>query len=222
MPRRLTPPLAFAAASAVVVGIATARDRYGSFAELAADTREGADWRVVARPGTSGVLVLAPHGGGIEPGTSELARAVAGEDHALYLFEGLRRDDNAALHVTSTRFDEPRVAPLLSEATRVLALHGCTGREAFAYVGGGDETLVRRVSEALTSAGVTVRPAPASLAGDDARNVCNRGRTGRGVQVELTRALRATLFEGLDAAGRARPTAALARLAAALRGALDA
>lgn len=203
-----------------MVSTAAARDRYGSFAELAADTREGTDWRVIARPGSSGVLVLAPHGGGIEPGTSELARAVAGEDHALYLFEGLRREDNAALHVTSTRFDEPRVAPLLSEAARVIALHGCAGREAFAYVGGGDDELVARVTEALRSAGVAVRPAPPSLAGDDARNVCNRGRSGRGVQVELTSALRATLFRALDAAGRGTPTPALARLAAALRGAL--
>jgi phage replication-related protein YjqB (UPF0714/DUF867 family) len=213
--RSLLPiPLVLAAATAL------AADRYASFAELARATREGVDWRVEARAGRTGVLVLAPHGGGIEAGTSELARAVAGDDHSLYLFEGLRARDNGDLHITSTRFDEPRLAPLLADARRVLSLHGCQGREPVAYVGGRDEALARRVTEALGRIGVAARPPEDALAGADRRNVCNRGRSGAGVQVELTRALRAELVEGLDPAGRTRATPALGRLAAALREAL--
>jgi phage replication-related protein YjqB (UPF0714/DUF867 family) len=53
------------------------------------------------------VAVIAPHGGGIEPGTSELATAIAGDDFSLYLFEGLKSAGNGELHITSTNFDEP-------------------------------------------------------------------------------------------------------------------
>lgn len=211
-----------AAALALLAGAALLRadDRYGSLEELRAATKEGVDWRVEARASKDGVLVLAPHGGGIEAGTSELARAVAGDDHALFLFEGLRARDNEELHVTSTRFDEPRLGPLLKAARRVLALHGCQGKEAIAYVGGRDEALGARVTTALKAAGFDARPATGELAGTAKENVCNRGATGRGAQLELTRALRASLFEGLDPAGRRRPTPALKRLADALRGAL--
>src|SRR5215207_4035760 len=58
--------------------------------------------------------VIAPHGGGIEPGTSELCLAVAGYHPATldatppggvtfdyWMFEGLRRTGNGDLHVTS-------------------------------------------------------------------------------------------------------------------------
>jgi phage replication-related protein YjqB (UPF0714/DUF867 family) len=45
------------------------------------------------------LAILAPHGGGIEPGTSELAEAVAGEGLSFYAFEGLKRSGNAVLHV---------------------------------------------------------------------------------------------------------------------------
>ncbi len=227
--RRRRAPAAAAACVGLAAGLglgpgagpAAARDRFGSIAELAAATREGVDWRVEARPGRTDALVLAPHGGGIEPGTSELARAVAGERHALYLFEGLRGDGNGELHVTSTRFEEPRLTPLLAQAARVLALHGCVGDEPAALLGGRDEALVARLGRSLRRAGVEVRPAPADLGGESPRNVCNRGRSGRGAQVELTRGLRASLFAGLGAAGRARPTPRFAEVVAALRAALE-
>jgi len=53
-------------------------DRYESFDELCKHAIEGRDFRIrtASRPGQ--VAVIAPHGGGIEPGTSELAEAIAG------------------------------------------------------------------------------------------------------------------------------------------------
>ena len=35
------------------------------------------------------IVIIAPHGGGIEPGTSELAIAIAGEELSFAVFEGL-------------------------------------------------------------------------------------------------------------------------------------
>lgn len=54
------------------------------------------------------VVVLAIHGGGIEPGTSELANQIGNEgNYTLYGFDGMKSSGNSDLHITSTRFDEP-------------------------------------------------------------------------------------------------------------------
>ncbi len=59
------------------------------------------------RSGSSGILVMAPHGGGIEPGTGDIADGVAGQHHSFYCFKGIKKQGNRALHITSNRFDEP-------------------------------------------------------------------------------------------------------------------
>ena len=100
-------------------------DRYSSFAALADSEREGVDYRIVLQRTAAVHCVVAPHGGGIEPGTSELASAIAARDHSLYAFEGLKRADNLDLHVTSTRFDEPQCLALIaSSVTLPLTEHG--------------------------------------------------------------------------------------------------
>src|SRR5690349_21546175 len=53
-------------------------DAYASFRDLARAEREHDAWHVESRVGVSAIAVVAPPGGGIEPGTSELARAIAG------------------------------------------------------------------------------------------------------------------------------------------------
>ena len=89
---------------------------YRSYADLARAQTRGRDYRIVVeRRPASPVAVIAPHGGGIENGTSELARAIAASDFSLYLFEGLRRSRNyTALHLTSRCFDEPQCLGLIA------------------------------------------------------------------------------------------------------------
>jgi phage replication-related protein YjqB (UPF0714/DUF867 family) len=57
------------------------------------------------------VAIIAPHGGKIEPGTSEIAAAIAGDDYSLYRFQGLRDRPREELHITSAKFDEPTCGP---------------------------------------------------------------------------------------------------------------
>ncbi|MGH1454679.1 MAG: poly-gamma-glutamate hydrolase family protein [Paracoccaceae bacterium] len=85
------------------------------------------DFEITAIDRQSPSLILAPHGGGIERGTCELARAIAGDDHNLYLFQGKMRSGNNALHITSTRFYETAMDRLLAKADHVLAVHGSKG-----------------------------------------------------------------------------------------------
>jgi phage replication-related protein YjqB (UPF0714/DUF867 family) len=83
-------------------------------------------------------LVLAPHAGGIEPGTSELAEAIAARTCSLYMFEGLKRTNNCDLHITSTHFDEPDCLIALGRSDTVLAIHGEDSDTSVTYIGGRD------------------------------------------------------------------------------------
>lgn len=197
-------------------------DRYGSFAELARHEREGRAWRVRLRPGASAFAILAPHGGRIERGTSWLADAIAGAEHTFYAFEGLRRRANHRLHVTSNRFDEPRALAAAARAHTVLTVHGAAGAEAAVYVGGRDEALRERLLAALAGAGFAAAPDPSpTRQGRGVTNICNRGRSGCGVQLELPVGMRRRLFER-EAAGVWRPNAAAVRLVQTVRAVLEA
>ncbi|WP_321882763.1 poly-gamma-glutamate hydrolase family protein [Burkholderia cepacia] len=165
---------------------------YRGFSDLAKAQAEGADYRVhvCSRVGSS-IAVIAPHGGRIEQYTSEFARAVAGSDFNLYLFEGVRRAGNyAALHLTSNRFDEPRCLELLSCCDYVVAIHGCSGQTQQALVGGRDEPLKVAIGQAIAELGVDTRLRGHLFPATDPKNICNRGRRGVGVQIEMTMALR--------------------------------
>jgi len=165
---------------------------YGCFADLAMAQLEGADFNVyVQRRCGSAIGILAPHGGAIEAGTSEIARAVAGSEFNLYLFEGIRHSGNyAALHLTSHRFDEPRCLELLTACDHVIAIHGCRGDAAQALLGGLDVGLKERICAAIGSAGIETRLDGHQFHAVHPRNICNRGRRRAGVQIELTSALR--------------------------------
>jgi len=59
-------------------------DEYPNFAALAAAHKEGGDYdRIVRRRDAAKVIVLAPHGGRIEPRTDSIAEAIAANDFSL-------------------------------------------------------------------------------------------------------------------------------------------
>lgn len=198
-------------------------DHYRCVTDLAADTVRGRDYDVVVRcrGRDSGVVVAAPHGGGIEAATSELAAAIAGGDHALYAFEGLRPEGNDALHVTSARFDEPAAVRLVTAAQTAVTVHGCRGRRPRVYVGGLNTALVARVGSCLARAGFPVAHPPRGLEGRTPANLTNRARHA-GVQLELSGPLRAQLVTGDTGAGaiRSRLAGRSLAFAAAVRAAL--
>ena len=167
-------------------------DRYRSYSELAQHEVEGIDFRrAVFRRAFSAVAVIAPHGGGIESRTSEIARAIAGEEFNLYLFEGIKKQRNyAALHVTSRRFDEPECLELLSNCSFVISIHGCVGCDECVFLGGLDHCLKDKVAAGLRQAGINIQNDGHHFQATDANNICNRGQSNRGVQLELTKALR--------------------------------
>jgi phage replication-related protein YjqB (UPF0714/DUF867 family) len=165
---------------------------YRSYADLARAQTRGRDYQIIVeRRPASPVAVIAPHGGGIENGTSEIARAIAASDFSLYLFEGLRPSRNyTALHLTSRYFDEPECLELIAACPHVIAIHGCAGPEPGVLLGGLNAELSGALGAALDVAGVHAQTSGHRFPAVHPSNVCNRGARGQGVQLEVTEALR--------------------------------
>jgi len=199
----------------------TMGDRYSDFAGLAAELREGIDYRIVANLRDTRVAVIAPHGGGIEKGTSEIATAIAGREFSLYCFEGLKARGNERLHITSTRFDEPTCLRMVAQAEIVLAVHGWEGSAEVVFIGGQDDLLSERLMEAFQNAGLQPRgDGDLTIAGCHSANICNRGATRRGCQIEISSGLRLEMFEGLDRCARRRTRPLFEEFVRAARGVL--
>jgi phage replication-related protein YjqB (UPF0714/DUF867 family) len=164
--------------------------------------------------------ILAPHGGGIERGTSELCLAVAGYHPAnlpitppagvtcdYWMFEGVREDDNAALHVPSIGCDDGVAVSLCAGSLNALSLHGFkpeppdfTEDARVVLVGGANTTgttpLQDYLLKGLRDADFDARPAGqhGEFDGDDPCNIVNRTLLGMGAQLELSTPLRDAMF----------------------------
>src|SRR5215831_10461800 len=188
-------------------------------------------------PRGSHVAIIAPHGGNIEPRTSEVARAIAGETFNLYCFEGfLPEQESWTLHVTSENYDEPKCKELISNCDFVVAIHGAKDQERRRiYVGGLDEELRDAICEQLKGIRwILMDGAETNLdivpvlhdgdkyAGRKKSNICNGGKPrggtpphGRGVQLELSRTVRNELEHS------SATHTNVARLAQAVRSAIE-
>ena len=172
-------------------------DLFDSYAALASARREGLDFRRIIVDRGAAVAVVAPHGGKIEPGTSLLSAAIAGQDSNYYCLEGLMDGHNGQLHVTSSRFDDPDCLALIAGCRRVVTIHGRADIYRFSRrldaetvdLGGLDGELSAAIGAELATAGFAVVMSsefPAQQPG----NICNRGLSRRGVQIEVPRSLR--------------------------------
>ncbi|WP_405880136.1 poly-gamma-glutamate hydrolase family protein [Streptomyces sp. NBC_01136] len=225
-----TAPVLSTVSAAAPAMPAAAADEQASNTALYANPvwTEGVDWgrrsrrhlvddqSVTGRAPVIRTTVIAPHGGGIEGGTSELCLAIAGYApsdlaptpdggpvHDFWMFEGLMRTGNTDLHVTSTHCDDTIARSLCAGSLNVLSLHGCSpeqaGLEAGAaavLVGGLNATFRQYLTEEFTAAGIRAVTASdeEEIAGVSPDNICNRTLLGMGVQLEITTALRASMF----------------------------
>lgn len=180
-------------------------DRYKSFAALEARETLDVHYRIRLADRGTAVVVLAPHGGKIEPGTSEIAIAIAQETYSYYCFEGLTGGrPHSDLHITSNRFDEPRAVNLVSGAETAIAIHGRQDRldPATVWMGGRNSRLRDEIANLLNSGGFLALSGGHSLTGEASDNICNRGMAGAGVQLELPATLRDRLLADQDALQR--------------------
>ena len=197
-------------------------DKYGNYEELEQHEKEGVDYEVQVRKGTSGIAVIAPHGGGIEPGTVDIADGIAGTDHTFYCFKGIKKTGNINLHITSNRFDEPRGINAINGENTVLAIHGCNDKKQVVYVGGKDREFKKKLRTALIEARFVAEESPRlGLRGKNPANICNQGRSGRGAQLEISEGLRRVMFDNLTAPADRKKTKVFCRFVTALRKSLQ-
>jgi phage replication-related protein YjqB (UPF0714/DUF867 family) len=146
--------------------------------------------------------LMAIHGGGIEPGTEEIARFVACHSRAsLYVYAGRRSGGNLSLHRPSHdgRIEERAlVVQFLKHVKTAISIHGHGRGQNCAYVGGLNESMVQRFVK-------LARPAlsqykwiwdpkiiPPGLSGRSPSNVVNLP-PAKGMQLELPLKLRQTV-----------------------------
>jgi phage replication-related protein YjqB (UPF0714/DUF867 family) len=167
---------------------------YRNYKELASREVEEKDYQVRMNLRDGRILIMAPHGGKIEPGTTEIAEAIAGMDYSFYSFEGLKAERNSVLHIESHFFNEPRALKLVDKAEIVLTVHGQVDRkDEFVMVGGLNTNLCSVIKRELEAAGFEIRPPTRRLSGIDPMNICNRGKLKSGVQLEMSRKVRDSL-----------------------------
>jgi phage replication-related protein YjqB (UPF0714/DUF867 family) len=194
-------------------------DKYPNFEALSRNETSGVDFRILLRQARTAFAIVAPHGGGIEAGTSEIADAIAGEGLSFYSFDGLKRSKNSDLHITSTRFDEPMCLKVVGQSDVVITIHGEASEDGEGVLLGGlDDELGPVIGAELQGSGFDVRKHPnPGLQGLEPENVCNRGRSGKGVQLELSRAVRKEMFLSLEPEGRKHTTSRFSTFVDALR-----
>jgi phage replication-related protein YjqB (UPF0714/DUF867 family) len=148
-------------------------------------------------------LIFTPHGGGIEQGTSEICITIANNTHSCYLFEGLKNNCKR-LHITSHKFDEPKLLELLHEHNYCISIHGMTTQAkkdvgADIYLGGLNKSLIAITTEVLRdyhfdTTNNIVNPT-SKLNGQDKQNVTNKCAKGEGMQIEISENLRKYFFK---------------------------
>jgi len=167
--------------------------RYDSFQELAFYERESLDYSIeVSYRPYSKILIMAPHGGTIEPGTSEIARLTAGMEMSLYCFEGKKDSSCRALHITSRKFDEPQALDILKKVDLVVTIHGCNCHEEAIFLGGRHEGMKKLIAKSLSLAGYECQLDNHKWPGVHQKNVCNGGQLGMGVQLEISNPFRSS------------------------------
>jgi phage replication-related protein YjqB (UPF0714/DUF867 family) len=165
-------------------------DTYRSFIELSTTATADIDYKIDVQDRGTSTVIVGIHGGEIEPHTELIVTAIANPDLSYYLFVG----NTVGQHITSTRFDEPRCLDLIARHKTVISIHGKSGPEAFVMLGGLDTQLVESTAKALADGGFEVRVPTAHTAGTESTNICNKGTSGKGLQIEMSRGLRESLL----------------------------
>ncbi|WMM10978.1 poly-gamma-glutamate hydrolase family protein [Staphylococcus simulans] len=183
----------------------SASDKYQSMTQLQQATQEGKDWTIKTSKGTNDTLIVAPHGGGIEPGTSEIAYEIANKNNAsYYTFKGIRPINNKELHVTSANYDEPKAQAMVHESKKTVTIHKTARSGNDIYVGGRDDALRERITTSLRSEGFDVTEAIGNIAGRNLNNITNQNQQKAGVQIELNNQFANQFFKNSDASRPSR------------------
>ena len=165
---------------------------FRDFAAMVVETHKGQDWDLIIKDPSAAAVIIAIHGGEIEPLTSELATTIAGDDLNLYDLRGIRASNNAQLRIPMIRYQEMRLDFLLRNCRAALHIEGSPDEGQALVIGGANVRLVQDLGQALATAGFELgEPVSAPLLSSPRRfyNHCPLG----GAQIEVPQGLRAQM-----------------------------
>jgi len=179
---------------------------YKNFEKLKAKEVENKDYTISHKKSAPRILLIAIHGGGIEPGTTELIEGIAKDNnYSYYSFTGIKQAGNQSMHIMSTHFDEPQALDLVKSSLVTVSFHGYEERDKkHTYLGGLDTELGEEIAKQLKKAGFSVSDAPKELSGKDKNNITNKNKQGKGVQLEISTAQREAFFKDNDLSSKNR------------------
>ena len=169
---------------------------YSNFADLCSSRSRGIDFDTSYEDRKSTWAVIAPHGGKIEPHTGKIAKIIAQKSISFYVFTSKTKfQDGYTDHLMSTNFDDPNALKIVASAQWVLAIHGRHDRKTpdMIWVGGLYEEKRQKIIKKLNSKGFKACEYLSEHGGISKNNICNKGRLGKGVQLEIPRTLRSKL-----------------------------
>ena len=184
------------------------QSRYQSYEKLRNSVQEGRDYLIDSHQGITDAVIIAPHGGKIEPGATEITKAIAGEEHSYYSLEGLKPGNNHDLSIPSEKFDEPSALKMVRQANRVIAIHIFFSgqQEELVHIGGLDTDLKQKIKDNLEEKGFSTQESGANFESENPQNICNRGKRKKGVNIGIARALLQKLLNGLKSKNTNEPT----------------
>lgn len=153
-------------------------DHYNSMSELLNHTQQGVDWTKESSDNHSRVLIMAPHGGNIERGTTELTKLIAAKgNYDYYTFNGLKKLNSNELHVTSTNYDDPDLINRNYYKDVSVTVHGVRAQKGIlentVCIGGLDYNLRNFIKTELVGHQFNVQDASGYIAGVTSNNIAN-------------------------------------------------
>lgn len=187
-------------------GVPSNSDLFKSFNELSdvkhGGFEQGKDFDVEIQDLDSDVIIIGIHAGKIEKMTSEIVKAISGEDLSYYLFEGKLPEKNSALHLSSHTFDEPQLEAMLTKSDSCVSIDGFKEEtRSIVSMGGQNKRLCADIFEKLKETGLleqdTMTPDYKTKFFPEAKtNIANKTKLG-GVQIEISMRLRERMQEDI-------------------------
>lgn len=163
----------------------------GNFVKFFKDKKEGIHFKVELQlVENSDIAIIAIHGGLLEFGTETIAREIAKTDYNYYIFIGLKASSYEEMHLTSSQFDDERCLSIIKNCSTVISIHGYKDLEGPILVGGLNHSLKEILCEEFKKNGISAEIATTRLTGTSPHNICNKGRSQKGVQLEIPIGLR--------------------------------
>lgn len=172
------------------------KNKYNSFNELCLN--ESVNNYNILHKHINDILIFTIHGGKIEFGTSQLVLEIASSDFSFYCFEGLKKNNNFDLHISSLDFDEKILLNILKHTSRSLSIHGFKDSKDIIYIGGKDEEFKNNLyDELILNFNVEKDNIPYNYRGLDENNIVNKTNRNVGVQLEISSEYRLKFFDDI-------------------------